>query len=174
MAVARVFATPLRSPASRVCSTGGAQPRSPSMLPACAGTQGRAGACVFATAESESESPPDPLTRGLPFRHDFRNGEAGAGKWDTAAEVLGGVQAAGGEALPRSRGTCAEMARELGCDAGSISDRVKRADAAQASPEDSPFKAAEENRRLRREVERLRREDEMLLEASAFLAGRQL
>lgn len=71
MAVARVFATPLRSPASRVCSTGGAQPRSPSMLPACAGTQGRAGACVFATAESESESPPDPLTRGLPFRHDF-------------------------------------------------------------------------------------------------------
>lgn len=27
-------------------------------------------------------------------------------------------------------GTYAEMARELGCDAGSISDRVKRADAA--------------------------------------------
>ncbi|WP_276866833.1 hypothetical protein [Enorma massiliensis] len=71
-------------------------------------------------------------------------------------------------------GTCAEMAGELGCDAGSIPDRVKRADAARASPEDSPFKVAEENRRLRREVERLRRENEMLLEASAFLAGRRL
>lgn len=71
-------------------------------------------------------------------------------------------------------GTYAEMSRELGCDAGSISDWVKRADAAQASPEDNPFKVAEENRRLRREVERPRREDEMLLRASAFLAGRQL
>lgn len=77
--------------------------------------------------------------------------------------------------LYRERGgTCAEIAGELGCDAGSIPDRVKRADAAQASPEDSPFKVAEENRRLRREVERLRREDEMLLRASAFLAGRRL
>lgn len=71
-------------------------------------------------------------------------------------------------------GTYAEMAGELGCDAGGISDRVKRADAAQASPEDNPFEVAEENRRPRREVERLRRENEMLLEASAFLAGRQL
>lgn len=70
-------------------------------------------------------------------------------------------------------GAFAEMARELGCDAGSISDRVERADAAQASPEDNPFKVAGENRRLRREVERLRRENEMLLEASAFLTGRQ-
>lgn len=77
--------------------------------------------------------------------------------------------------LYRERGgTYAEIARELGCDAGSISDWAKRADAAQASPEDNPFKAAGENRRLRREVERLRRENEMLLEASAFLAGRQL
>ena len=77
--------------------------------------------------------------------------------------------------LYRERGGAyAEMARELGCDAGSISDRVKRADAAQASPEDSPFKVAEENRRPRREVERLRRENEMLLRASAFLAGRRL
>lgn len=76
--------------------------------------------------------------------------------------------------LYRDRGGAhAEMARELGCDAGSISDWVKGADAAQASPEDSPFKAAEENRGLRREVGRLRRESEMLLEASAFLAGRR-
>lgn len=70
-------------------------------------------------------------------------------------------------------GTYAEIAGELGCDAGSISDWAKRADAAQASPEDSPFKVAEENRRLRREVGRLRRENEMLLKASAFLTGRQ-
>lgn len=70
-------------------------------------------------------------------------------------------------------GTYAEMAREPGCDAGSISDWVERADAAQASPEDGPFKVAEENRRLRRGVGRLRRENEMPLKASAFLAGRQ-
>lgn len=77
--------------------------------------------------------------------------------------------------LYRKRGgTYAEIARGLGCDAGSISDWVKRADAAQASPEDSPFKVAEENRRLRREVGRLRRESEMPLKASAFFAGRQL
>lgn len=50
MAVARVFALPPHSPASRVCSSGGAQPRPPSMLPACAGLQGAVGACVFATA----------------------------------------------------------------------------------------------------------------------------
>jgi len=41
---------PPHSPASRVCSSGGAQPRPPSTLPACAGTQGAVGACVFATA----------------------------------------------------------------------------------------------------------------------------
>lgn len=28
------------------------------------------------------ESAPDPLTRGLPFRHDFRNGETEAERWD--------------------------------------------------------------------------------------------
>ena len=70
-------------------------------------------------------------------------------------------------------GTYAEIARELGVDAGSMSDRVRRADAAQAPPEDNPFKVAEENRRPRREVERLRREDEVLLKASALFAGRQ-
>ena len=92
----------------------------------------------------------------------------------SVAEVLGGVQAAGGEALPRARGHLRGDSGGLGCDAGSISDWVKGADAAQASPEDNPFKVAEENRRLRREVGRLRRENEMLLKASAFFAGRQL
>ncbi len=77
--------------------------------------------------------------------------------------------------LYRERGgTYAEIARELGVDAGSMSDRVRRADTAQAPPEDNPFKVAEENRRLCREVERLGRENEVLLKASALFAGRQL
>lgn len=40
----------LTAPLTQVCSSGGAQPRPPSTLPACAGTQGAVGACVFATA----------------------------------------------------------------------------------------------------------------------------
>ena len=76
--------------------------------------------------------------------------------------------------LYRERGgTCAEMARELGCDAGGISDWVRRADAARAPAEDNPFRVAEENRRLRRENERLKRENEIPLKASALLTGRQ-
>ena len=75
--------------------------------------------------------------------------------------------------LNRTSSYCTST-RELGVDAGSISDWVKKADAAQASPEDNPFKVAEENRRLRREVERLKRENEILLKASAFFASRQL
>lgn len=50
VAVVRVFALRLTAPLARVCSPGGAQPRPPSTLPACAGTQGAVGACVFATA----------------------------------------------------------------------------------------------------------------------------
>lgn len=77
--------------------------------------------------------------------------------------------------LYRERGgTYAETARELGVDPGSLSDWVKRADAAQAPPEDNPFQMAEDLRRLRRENERLKRENEILLKASAFLASRQL
>ena len=67
-------------------------------------------------------------------------------------------------------GTYAETARELGVDPGSLSDWARRADAAQAPPEDNPFQMAED---LRRENERLKRENEMLLKASSFLAGRQ-
>lgn len=74
--------------------------------------------------------------------------------------------------LYRERGGAyAETARELGVDPGSLSDWVKRADAAQAPPEDNPFQMAED---LRRENERLKRENEMLLKASALFAGRQL
>ena len=70
-------------------------------------------------------------------------------------------------------GAYAETAREPGVDPGSPSDRVRRADAAQAPAGDSPFQMAEDLRRLRRENERLRRENEILLKASAFFAGRQ-
>ncbi len=44
----------------------------------------------------------------------------------------------------------------------------------ETQPEDNPFKVAGEDRGLRREVGRLRRENEMLLKASAFLTGRRL
>lgn len=71
-------------------------------------------------------------------------------------------------------GTYAETARERGVDPGSLSDRVRRADAAQAPAEDNPFQMAEDLRRLRRESERLRRENEIPSKASAFFASRQL
>ena len=77
--------------------------------------------------------------------------------------------------LYRERGgTYAETARELGVDPGSLSEWVKRADAAQAPAGDNPFQMAEDLRRLRRENGRLKRENEILLKASAFLTGRQL
>ena len=77
--------------------------------------------------------------------------------------------------LYRERGcTYAELARELGCDAGSISDWVRRADASGAAPDRNPFQMAEETKRLRRENDRLRRDNEILLKASAFFASRQL
>lgn len=77
--------------------------------------------------------------------------------------------------LYRERGgTYAEIARELGCDAGSISDWMRRADAAGADPSANPFQVAEEIRRLKREKERLKKASEMLLKASAFFASRQL
>lgn len=80
--------------------------------------------------------------------------------------------------LYRQSGTTyAEVARGLGIDAGSLSDWVRRADAA-GSPSGAeganPFELAEENRRLRREVARLEREREILLKASAFFASMQL
>lgn len=71
-------------------------------------------------------------------------------------------------------GTYAEIARELGCDAGSVSDWVRRAESGSMPAADNPFEAEEELRRLRRENERLRKENEILLKASAFFASREL
>ena len=73
------------------------------------------------------------------------------------------------------RGTaCAEAAREAGVDPSSLADWVRRASAAAPGAEANPFRMAEGLRRLRRGNERLKREDEILLKASAFFAGRQL
>ena len=69
---------------------------------------------------------------------------------------------------------CAELAREPGRDAGGISDRVRRAGAAGAAPDRNPFQMAGEPRGPRRENDRPRTENEMLLKAGAFFAGRQL
>ena len=76
--------------------------------------------------------------------------------------------------LYRERGcTYAELARELGCGAGSISDRVRRADASGAAPDRNPFQMAGEPRGPGRGNDRLRTENEILLKAGAFFAGRQ-
>lgn len=78
------------------------------------------------------------------------------------------------ELYRKSGTTYAAVARELGVDAGSLSDWVRRADAAASAPCDNPFQMAEDLKRLRRENERLKRENEILLKASAFFASRQL
>lgn len=78
------------------------------------------------------------------------------------------------ELYRKSGTTYAEVARGLGCDAGSLSDWVKKADAADAPRGENPFQVAEENRRSKRENGRLKRENEILLKASAFFASRQL
>ena len=77
--------------------------------------------------------------------------------------------------LYRERGCAyAELARELGCDAGGISDRVERAGASGPAPDRDPFQMAEEPRGPGRENDRPRTENEILLKAGAFFASRRL
>lgn len=68
------------------------------------------------------------------------------------------------ELYRKSGTTYAEAARGLGVDSGSLSGRVKQADRrAEGDPESqNPFQMAEDLRRLRREDERLKRENEIL------------
>ena len=77
--------------------------------------------------------------------------------------------------LYRKAGTThAEVVRGLGCDAGSLSYWVRKADATRPASDANPFQMAEDLRRLKRENERLKRENEILLKVSAFFASRQL
>lgn len=78
------------------------------------------------------------------------------------------------ELYKKSGTTYAEVARGLGCDAGSLSDWVKKADGADFGAGENPFQMAEDLRGLKRENERLKRENEILLKTSAFFASRQL
>ena len=78
------------------------------------------------------------------------------------------------ELYKKSGTTYAEVARGLGCDPGSLSDWVKKADAADAPRGENPFQMNDDLRRLKRENDRLKRENEILLKASAFFASRQL
>ena len=78
------------------------------------------------------------------------------------------------EPYGKSSTTYAEAARGLGCGAGSLSDWVKKADAAGPAPDADTFQMAEDLHRLKRENERLERENEILLKASALFASRQL
>lgn len=69
----------------------------------------------------------------------------------------------------------AEIARGLGCDAGSLSKWVKLAcNERPDGPETSPFQVQEENRRLKRELARVEKENKILSKASAFFASRRL
>lgn len=77
------------------------------------------------------------------------------------------------EPCGKSGTTYAEVARGLGCDAGSLADWAEKAGAAGPAPDANPFQMAEGLRRPKRESERLKREDEMLSKASALFAGRQ-
>lgn len=78
------------------------------------------------------------------------------------------------ELYKKSGTTYAEVARGPGCDAESLSDWLKKADAADCGAGDIPFQMAEDPRRLKREIERLKWENEILLKASAFFASKQL
>ena len=74
----------------------------------------------------------------------------------------------------KSSTTYAAVARELGCDPGSLSDWIKKATDADGSEGDDPFQIAEEIRQLRCENARLKEENEILLEASAFFATKTM
>lgn len=69
----------------------------------------------------------------------------------------------------KSNTTYAAVAREPGCDPGSLSDWVKKAQNADGSKECNPFQMQEEIRQLRRENARLREENEILLKSERLL-----
>ena len=93
-------------------------------------------------AESESESPPFPLTHRVPFGHDAVNGERGHGMGHPSPRHPAELEQQAVR-LHRGRGGAyAETARGPGADPGGLPDRVKRAGAAQAPAGDDPFQMA--------------------------------
>lgn len=73
--------------------------------------------------------------------------------------------------------TYAEVARGLGIDESSLRAWVRKADGAGdagCGEPQNPFRMEEELKRLRRENAQLRRDNEILLKASAFFASRNL
>ena len=118
--------------------------------------------------------PPFPLTHRVPFGHDAVNGEGGHGMGHPSPRYSAEFKQQAVRLYRERGGTCAETARELGVDPGSLSDWVRRADAAQAPAGDNPFRMAEDLRGLGRENERPKRENGIPLKASAFLTGRRL
>ena len=70
--------------------------------------------------------------------------------------------------------TYAEAAREVGVDPSSLADWIRRATAPAPDADANPFQMAEDLKGLGRDNERLRRESEILLKASALFASRQL
>lgn len=77
------------------------------------------------------------------------------------------------ELYRKSGATYAEVARGLGCGAGSLADWVKKADATGPAPDANPFQMAEDLRRQEGERAAQARERDAL-KANAFFAGRQL
>lgn len=77
--------------------------------------------------------------------------------------------------LSLDKPTYAEVGRKLGVDAGSIASWVKAATSHGDTQDNSnPFQMTEDIKKLKRENARLKRENEILLKASAFFASKQL
>lgn len=115
----------------------------------------------------ESESAPDPLISRFPFRHHCLNeGKRGGHGQSIPPRYTAEFKQKAVEPCRKSGTTYAEVACGLGCDAGSLSDWVKKADAAGPAVDGSPFQMAEDLRRLKRE-------NEIFSKASAFFARRQ-
>lgn len=80
------------------------------------------------------------------------------------------------ELLQSSGATAAEVARDPGCDPSTLRGWARQAGiSSKVLPQGrNPFQIQEENKRLKRELKRLKEENENLLKASAFFAGRQI
>lgn len=108
--------------------------------------------------EFESESAPDSLTSRFPFSASLpQRRKAMRAMGNPSPRYTAEFKQKAFELYRKSGATYAEVARGLGCDAGSLSDWVKKADAAGPAPDVNPFQMAEDLRRLKRENERLKK-----------------